>query len=86
MKLVACLVLQGALTRALAWQTPGTRVAAPRALGGTRRWAEAAAAATAAEMELWPKPAIGDIVTFAGKWKGEAAVGRVAMLQVPTPA
>ena len=86
MKLVAYLVLHGALTRALAWQIPGSWVAAPRALGETRRWAEAAAAATAAEMELWPQPEIGDIVTFAGKWKGESAVGRVAMLQVPMSA
>ena len=28
-----------------------------------------------------PEPAVGDIVTFPGKWKGEAAVGRIAMLQ-----
>ena len=38
--------------------------------------------ATSAEVEKWPQPEIGDIVTFDGKWKGESAIGRIAMLQV----
>jgi len=32
-----------------------------------------------------PFPEIGDVVTFAGKWPGEAAVGRIATLQYIAP-
>ena len=82
MKLVAHLVLQCAIARSLAWQTPRCSFNTPRIKRGLRRWAETATVATSAEVEKWPQPEIGDIVTFDGKWKGESAIGRIAMLQV----
>jgi len=82
MQLVAHLVLQCAIARSFAWQTPRFSVMAPRVNQGVRCWAETATVATSAETEKWPQPEIGDIVTFDGKWKGESAVGRIAMLQV----